>query len=65
VKDENGDLLTDSHINLNRWKNYFSQLLYVHRVSDIRLREIHTAEPLVHDPIHFEAETISKFENYK
>jgi hypothetical protein len=26
VKDENGDLLADSHI-LNRWKNYFSQLL--------------------------------------
>jgi hypothetical protein len=23
VKDENGDLLADSHI-LNRWKNYFS-----------------------------------------
>ncbi|PNF14989.1 hypothetical protein B7P43_G01541 [Cryptotermes secundus] len=28
VKDENGDLLADSHI-LNRWRNYFSQLLTV------------------------------------
>jgi hypothetical protein len=25
VKDENGDLLADSHNILNRWKNYFSQ----------------------------------------
>jgi hypothetical protein len=32
VKDENGDLLADSHNILNRWKNYFCQLLNVHRV---------------------------------
>jgi hypothetical protein len=32
VKDENGDLLADSHNILSRWKNYFSQLLNVHRV---------------------------------
>jgi hypothetical protein len=32
VKDENGDLLADSHNILNRWKNYFSQLLKIHRV---------------------------------
>jgi hypothetical protein len=44
VKDENGDLLADSHNILNRWKNYFSQLLNVHRVSDVRQREIHTAD---------------------
>jgi hypothetical protein len=24
VRDENGDLLADSHRNLSRWKNYFS-----------------------------------------
>jgi hypothetical protein len=30
VKDENGDLLADSHNILNKWKNYFSQLLNVH-----------------------------------
>jgi hypothetical protein len=29
MKDENGDLLADSHNILNRWKNYFSQLLKV------------------------------------
>jgi hypothetical protein len=36
VKDEKGHLLVDSHHILNRWKNYFSQLLNVHRVSDVR-----------------------------
>jgi hypothetical protein len=36
VNDENGDLLEDSHNILNRWKNYFSHLLYVHYVSDVR-----------------------------
>jgi hypothetical protein len=36
VKDENGDLLADSHNILNGWKNYFSQLFNVHRVSDAR-----------------------------
>jgi hypothetical protein len=42
VKDENGDLLADSHTILNRWKNYFSQLLNVHRASDVRQMDIHT-----------------------
>jgi hypothetical protein len=27
LKDENGDLLANSHNILNRWKKYFSQLL--------------------------------------
>jgi hypothetical protein len=42
VKDENGILLADSHNILNRWKNYFSQLLNVHRVSDVRQIETHS-----------------------
>jgi hypothetical protein len=49
VKDGNSDLLADSHNILNRQKNY-SQLLNVHRVSDVRQIEIHTAELLVPDP---------------
>jgi hypothetical protein len=36
VKDENGDLLAYSHNILNRWKNYFSQILNVDTVSDVR-----------------------------
>jgi hypothetical protein len=56
VKDENGDLLADSHSILKRWKNYFSQLLNVHNVSDVRQIEVHTAEPIVPDPSHLEVE---------
>ncbi|PNF15201.1 hypothetical protein B7P43_G14115 [Cryptotermes secundus] len=55
--DENCDLLADLHNILNRWKNYLSQLLNVHRISDVREIEIHIAEPLVSDPSPFEAET--------
>jgi hypothetical protein len=55
VKDENGDLLADSHIILNRWKNY-SQLLNVYRASDVRQIEMHTAKPLVSDPGLFKVE---------
>ena len=35
VKDEKGDLVADSHRILARWRNYFSQLLNVHRVNDV------------------------------
>jgi len=40
VKDENGDLIADSHNILNRWKNYFCQLLNVHGINDIRQKRI-------------------------
>jgi hypothetical protein len=43
-------MLADSYNILNRWKNYFSQLLNVHRVSDVRQMEIYTAEPLIPEP---------------
>jgi hypothetical protein len=66
VKDENGDLVADSHNTLNRWKNYFSQLLNVHNVSDVRQIEVHTAEPLVPGASHFEFEiAIAKLKKYK
>jgi hypothetical protein len=56
VKDENGDLLADSNNTVNRWKSYFSQLLKVHNVSNVRQTEIQTAEPLVPGPSHLEVE---------
>jgi hypothetical protein len=66
VKNENGDLLADSNNIWNRWNNYFSQLLNIHRVSDVRQIEIHTAEPLVLEPSPFEVEiAISKLRKYK
>jgi hypothetical protein len=54
VKDENGDVLADLHNILTRWKNYFSLLLNVHNVSDVRQIEVHTAEPLVSRPSRIE-----------
>jgi hypothetical protein len=39
-----------------RWRNYFSQILNVHGVSDVRQVEIHTAEPLVPEPSALEVE---------
>jgi hypothetical protein len=57
MKYENGDLLADSHNKLNRWKNYFSQLLNVHNVSNVRQIEVHTSEPLVLGPSRLEVET--------
>jgi hypothetical protein len=50
VKDEKGDLVADPHKILNRWKNYFCQLLKVHRAGCIRQVEMHTAEPFVLEP---------------
>jgi hypothetical protein len=50
VKDENGNLLANSHNILNRWKKYFSQLLNVHSNSDVRQIEIGTAEQSVPGP---------------
>jgi hypothetical protein len=46
VKDKNSDLLEDSYSTLNRWKNYFCQLLNVHSV----------AEPLVPNHSSFQVE---------
>jgi hypothetical protein len=66
VKDENGDLLAHSHNILNEWKNYFSQIQNIHRVSDVGPTEIHTAEPLVSDPSPCEVEiTIARLKMYK
>jgi hypothetical protein len=66
VNDENGDLLADSHNILNRWKNYFSQILNVHCVNDVRQIEVHTAEPSVPGRSRFEVEiAIAKLRKYK
>jgi hypothetical protein len=65
VNDEHGELLWDSHNILNRW-NYFSQLLNVHNVSDVRQIEAHTAEELVPGPSLLEVEiAIAKLKKYK
>jgi hypothetical protein len=61
VKDENGELLADSHNILSRWKNYFTQLLNVHSVSDVRQIEVE-----VHGPSRLEVEiAIAKLKKFK
>jgi hypothetical protein len=50
VKDEKVDLVADSRSIMVRWRNYLSQILNVHGVSDVRQAEIHTADPLVSGP---------------
>jgi hypothetical protein len=66
VKDERGDLLADPHKILNRWKNYFCQLLNVHGSGGVRQTEMHTAEPFVPEPSSSEFEVaIGILKRYK
>jgi hypothetical protein len=58
MKDENGDLIADSDNILNRWRNYFCQLVNVNRVSDVKQMEIVTAEQLVSDPSPYKLELL-------
>ena len=51
-----GDLVTGSYSILARWRDYFSQLLNVNGVHDVRQTETHTAEPLVPEPSALEVE---------
>jgi len=66
VKDERDDLVADSHSIMARWRNYFSQILNVHGVSNVRQAEIHTAEPVVPEPSALEVElAIEKLKSHK
>jgi len=66
VKDENGDLVADSHSIVARWRNYLSQLFNVHGVKDVQQAGIHTAEPLVPEPNASEVElAIDKPKSHK
>jgi hypothetical protein len=66
VKDEKGDLVADSHSIMVGWRNYFSQVLNVYGVSDVRQVEIHTAELLVPEPSALEVElAIEKLKSHK
>jgi hypothetical protein len=47
VKDEKGDLVTDSHNVLARLMKHFFQLFHVHGFSNVKQTEVHSAEPLV------------------
>jgi len=66
VNDDKSDLVADSHSILARWRIYFSQILNVHGVNDVRQTEIHTAEPLVLEPSASEFDlAIEKLKTHK
>jgi hypothetical protein len=66
VNHDKGDVVADCHSILARWRNYFSQLLNVHVDNDVRLTDIHIAEPLVPEPSTFGVEmAIEKLKRYK
>jgi prolipoprotein diacylglyceryltransferase len=66
IKDENGNLLADPQSVLNRWKNFFNQVINVHGVHDVRQMDIHTAEQSVPEPSLVEVEiVIGKLKSYK
>jgi hypothetical protein len=51
---------------LNRWKNFFNQVLNIHGVYNVRQMDIHTAEPLVPEPSLVKVEiAIGKLKSYK
>jgi hypothetical protein len=56
IKYERGDLHADAHKILNRWKNYFCELLNIHGAGGVRQTEIHTAEQFVPEPSASEVE---------
>jgi hypothetical protein len=66
IQDENDNLIADPQNILNRWKNFFNQVLNVLGVHDVRQMDIHTAEPLVPEPSLVEVEiAIGKLKSYK
>ena len=66
VKDDKSDLIANSYSILARWRNYFSPILNVHGVNDVRQTEIHEAEPLVPRPSASEFElAIEKLKSHK
>ena len=59
-------MVTGSYSILARWRDYFSQLLNVHGVHDVRQTETDTAEALVPEPSAFEVDlAIEKLKSHK
>jgi hypothetical protein len=51
---------------LNRWKNVFNEELNVHEFHEDKQKDIHTADPLVPEPILLEVEiAVGKLKSYK
>ena len=57
IKSENEKLQLDSNSILNRRKDYFSQLLNVHKDNDLGYIQVLTAKPLIPEPTLLEVLT--------
>jgi hypothetical protein len=57
IKDENGNLLADPHSVLNRWKNFFNQVLNVRGFHEVRQMDILMVEHLVPEPSLLQVKT--------
>jgi hypothetical protein len=65
-KDENGNLLVEPQSVLNRWKNFFSQVLNVCGIHDVEQMDIHMAQPSLPEPSLVKMEiAIGKLKSYK
>ena len=51
-------MVADSYSIVAWWRKYFSQLLNVHGINDVRQTEIHATEPSVFEPSAFELEMV-------
>jgi hypothetical protein len=66
INDENGNLLADPQNVLNKWENFFNQMLNVHGITDVRQMEIHTAEQLIPELSLVEVKiAVGKLKRYK
>jgi hypothetical protein len=66
VKNQNGELLADSHNILSKLKNYYSQLLNMHNISNVRQIDLHIAQPLLSGPSRLEVEiAIANLKKFK
>jgi hypothetical protein len=66
IKDDNGNLLAHTQSILNRWNNFFNEVLNVRGVHDVMQMDIYMAEPLVSErsPVKVEI-VIGKLKSYK
>jgi hypothetical protein len=66
IKNGNGNLLADPQNVLNRWKNFFNQVLNICGVHNVRQMNICTAKPLAPEPSLVKVEiAVGKLKSYK
>jgi hypothetical protein len=66
MKNEKSEIIADSNKTLNRWENYFSQLLNSHEISDVKQTGILIYVPFLSESTPFESDIATdKLKIYK